>query len=66
MDIFDAIMDIECNDVTQERYIECYQTLIDSGVVWELQGSHGRMAMHLIISKSLKTKYEIEEGLCHE
>lgn len=55
MDIFDAIMDIECNDVTQERYIECYQYLIDSGVVWELQGSYGRMAMHLI-----------EEGLCHE
>lgn len=55
MDIFDAIMDIECGDVTQERYIECYQTLIDSGIVWELQGSHGRMAMHLI-----------EEGHCHE
>ena len=55
MDMLDAIMDIECGDVTQERYIECYQTLIDSGVVWELQGSHGRMAMHLI-----------EEGLCHE
>ena len=55
MDIFDAIIDIECNDVTQERYIECYQTLIDSGVVWELQGSHGRTASMLI-----------SQGLCHE
>lgn len=55
MDMIDAIMDIECGDVTQERLIECYQTLIDSGIVWELQGSHGRMAMHLI-----------EEGYCHE
>ena len=55
MDIFDAIIDIECNDVTQERYIECYQTLIDSGVVWELQGTHGRTASMLI-----------SQGLCHE
>ena len=59
MGIFDAIMDIECftfeNDVTRERYIECYQTLIDSGVVWELQGSYGRTASLLI-----------SQGLCHE
>lgn len=55
MDMLDAIMDIECNDVTQERLIECYQFLIDSGIVWQLQGHHGRTAMQLI-----------EEGYCHE
>lgn len=55
MDIVDAIMDIECGGITEERLIECYQHLIDTGVVWELQGSHGRMATHLIM-----------EGYCHE
>ena len=55
MDIVDALMDIECGGITDERYIECYQHLIDSGVVWELQGSHGRNASYLIM-----------EGLCHE
>ena len=55
MDVEDALMDIECGGITDERYIECYQLLIDSGVVWELQGSHGRNASYLIM-----------EGLCHE
>ena len=48
MDMIDAIIDIESGDVTQERYIECYQYLIDSGVVWGLQGSHVRTAQWLI------------------
>lgn len=28
--------------------IEAWQSLIDSGVVWSLQGSYGRTATHLI------------------
>jgi hypothetical protein len=53
MDILDAIMDIECGDISEERFIECYQYLIDNGIVWNLQGSYGRTAMALI-----------EAGLC--
>lgn len=48
MSVSDAIMDIECNDVSDERYIECFQLLIDDGIVWELQGFYGRIAMRLI------------------
>lgn len=54
MDTLDAIMNIESNDeCTEELYIESFQTLIDSGDVWELQGFYGRTAMALI-----------EAGLC--
>jgi hypothetical protein len=54
MSTFDAIMNIECNDeCTEELYIESFQTLIDSGHIWGLQGFYGRTAMALI-----------EAGLC--
>lgn len=56
MSTFDAIMNIECNDeCTEELYIQSFQTLIDSGDVWGLQGFYGRTAMALI-----------EAGLCTE
>ena len=54
MKTFDAVMNIECNDeCTEEPYIQSFQTLIDSGHIWGLQGSYGRTAMGLI-----------EAGLC--
>lgn len=49
MDIMDAIMNIEGNEgCTEELYIQSFQTLIDSGIVWTLQGFYGRTAMALI------------------
>lgn len=51
---FDAIMAIECEELTQESYVRHFQTLIDSGIVWSLQGHYGRTAMSLI-----------DEGVCH-
>jgi hypothetical protein len=56
MKIFDAIMNIECNDdCSEELYIESFQTLIDTGMVWQLQGCYGRNAIALI-----------EAGLCQK
>ena len=56
MKTFDAIMNIECNDdCSEELYIESFQTLIDEGIVWQLQGWYGRTATALI-----------EAGLCHK
>lgn len=47
----DAIMTIESDDMaTDVEVIAAYQHLINSGVVWQLQGSYGRMAHHLIQS----------------
>lgn len=41
-------------DITEERYIEAWQLLIDTGLAWQLQGSFGRQAQSLI-----------ETGVCH-
>lgn len=49
MSTFDAVMNIECNpECSEELYIQSFQTLIDSGDVWGLQGWYGRIAMTLI------------------
>ena len=54
MNTFDAAMLIEIiDDATEEDYIAAMQHLIDTGVVWQLQGSYGRLAVDMI-----------EAGLC--
>jgi hypothetical protein len=40
--------DIECDD--ESRALDAWQHLIDTGIVWTLQGSYGRMAARLIES----------------
>lgn len=49
----DQIMAYEAGELDEEEMIEMFQEGIDSGLVWQLQGSYGRMAAALI-----------EEGLC--
>ena len=42
-------MKLGAGDVEEAaRYVAAFQFLIDSGVVWELQGSLGRQAAYLI------------------
>lgn len=55
MDVFTATMIAEGVEEpdSYEESIEAWQTLIDTGLAWQLQGSFGRMAEHLI-----------EEGVC--
>lgn len=53
MDQVDKIIAFESGDLDFEATIELFQELIDSGLVWQLQGSYGRTARALI-----------EEGLC--
>ena len=45
----DAIMLIEGGqEATEEEILGAFQTLIDSGTIWNLQGSYGRAAHALI------------------
>ena len=52
MGALDAIMLLE-GDCSEDEQIEAFQALIDSGIVWQLQGCYGRAAQALI-----------EAGLC--
>lgn len=55
MDTYTAVMIAEgVEDASEEKKIEAWQTLIDSGLCWQLQGFFGRTATRLI-----------EQGICH-
>ena len=53
-DIVSSIIAYEGGEMSDEEVVEFFQTLIDNGMAWTLQGSYGRMAMRLI-----------EAGYCH-
>jgi len=50
---FNAIIAYENGDLDEEETIKLFQTLIDTGYAWRLQGHYGRNA-----------RYLIEEGFC--
>lgn len=55
MTTFDAVMICEgVEEATQAQQIAAWQSLIDDGIVWTLQGSFGRQA-----------KAMIEAGVCY-
>jgi hypothetical protein len=48
MDQVDKIIAYESGELDNEQTIALFQELIDSGLVWQLQGSYGRSAIDLI------------------
>lgn len=52
MDTITAVMIIEGDgqDNTEEEILEAWQSLINTGVCWQLQGWYGRTASRLIES----------------
>ena len=49
MNNYDAVMIAEgVIEVDEDKQIEAWQHLLDTGLVWSLQGSFGRTAMDLI------------------
>tara|TARA_R110000824_G_scaffold350598_2_gene537531 strand:+ start:1343 stop:1528 length:186 start_codon:yes stop_codon:yes gene_type:complete len=51
--IISDIIDYEDGNMDRERMVGFFQTLIDNGMAWSLQGHYGRTAMALI-----------EDGVC--
>lgn len=56
------IIDFENGAMDQEQVIEFFQGMINSGVVWELQGFYGRTAMALIEDGYCLSADEYAEG----
>ena len=48
MNQLDAILAYEQGELSEEETIDLFQTLVDSGLAWTLQGSYGRTAMAYI------------------
>ena len=48
MDQLDKMMAWEAGELDDESTIELFQSLINSGLAWQLQGCYGRMAQGLI------------------
>jgi hypothetical protein len=48
LDLVDAIIALESGDLSQDETIALFQNLINSGLVWQLQGTYGRTARQLI------------------
>ena len=56
------IIDYENGEMDEDRAIEFFQGMINSGVVWQLQGAYGRTAMMLIENDMCLTASEYAAG----
>ncbi len=56
------IIDFENGDMDEERMVEFFQDMINSGVVWQLQGAYGRTAVALIEAGECLTADEYIAG----
>lgn len=46
--VVNDIIDYESGDMDWDRLVVFFQSLIDTGLVWQLQGHYGRTAMELV------------------
>jgi len=55
MDMYTAVAIAEgMQEADDEETLDAYQYLVDTGIIWKLQGSFGRVAQHLIDAGLIK------------
>jgi len=55
MDMYTAVAIAEgMVDADDDETLDAYQYLVDTGIIWQLQGSFGRVAQHLIDAGLIK------------
>ncbi len=55
-DLTDRIIAFETGELDNDKTIELFQYLVDTGLAWSLQGSYGRMAQAMIESGHVKKR----------
>ncbi len=53
-DSLSAIIEYEQGDLSEDKTIELFQYLVDTGMAWTLQGSYGRMAHAMLQAGIIK------------
>ncbi len=53
---------IEDGELTEEMYLEAWQHLVDTGLVWQLQGWFGRTAKYLIENGKIKENKQMNKA----
>lgn len=61
MDQIEKIMAYEQGDLQDCEIIDLFQELVDSGIVWQLQGHYGRMAKQLIEAGYISEEQQTED-----
>lgn len=56
MDLTSQIIAYENGELDEDETIELFQTLVDNGMAWTLQGHYGRTAQALINIGKVKAK----------
>ena len=56
-DTLDRIIAYEQGDLDEDNTIDLFQDLLDTGLVWQLQGHYGRTAVALIREGHLITNH---------
>jgi hypothetical protein len=47
-ELVNQIIEFENGELSEDAIIELFQTLVDNGLAWKLQGFYGRTAQQLI------------------
>lgn len=58
MDAIDQIIAYEQGDLDEQDTIGLFQSLVNSGLAWQLQGSYGRTAQSLLDAGLITSPFE--------